>query len=63
MGSTLLCAIVERKTGIPTEEYLKSRLFVKIGIDSDNFLFERMPDGTVFGGEMCIRDRHGKAEG
>ena len=50
MGSTLLCAIVERKTGIPAEEYLKSRLFDKIGIDSDNFLFERMPDGTVFGG-------------
>lgn len=50
VGSTLLCAIVERKTGIPTEEYLKSRLFDKIGIDSDNFLFERMPDGTVFGG-------------
>lgn len=38
------------KTGIPAEEYLKSRLFDKIGIDSDNFLFERMPDGTVFGG-------------
>lgn len=37
VGSTLLCAIVERKTGIPTEEYLKSRLFDKIGIDSDNF--------------------------
>ena len=50
VGSTLLCAIVERKTGIPTEEFLKSRLFDMIGIDSDNFLFERMPDGTVFGG-------------
>lgn len=50
VGSTLLCAIVERKTGIPAEEYLKSRLFDKIGIDSDNLLFERMPDGTVFGG-------------
>ena len=37
VGSTLLCAIVERKTGIPAEEYLKSRLFDKIGIDSDNF--------------------------
>lgn len=50
VGSTLLCAIVERKTGIPVEEYLKNRLFDKIGIDSDNLLFERMPDGTVFGG-------------
>lgn len=50
VGSTLLCKIVEASTGVPAEAYLKTRLFKKIGIDGENFLWERMPDGTVFGG-------------
>lgn len=50
MGSTLLCAMVEARSGERTAEYLKTRLFDKIGIDSKNTMWEYMPDGTAYGG-------------
>lgn len=49
-GSTLLGAIVERKTGMGLHDWLASRLFGKIGIDGDNLRWVRMPDGTEVGG-------------
>ena len=49
-GSTLLAAIVKKKTGEDMMEYLKPRLFDKIGIDADNLKMGRMPDGTPVGG-------------
>lgn len=50
MGSTLLCAMVEVRSGESIAEYLKIRLFDKIGIDSHNTKWEYMPDGTAYGG-------------
>ena len=50
VGSTLLCAMVEARSGETMAEYLKSRLFDKIGIDSNNTMWEYMPDGTSYGG-------------
>ncbi len=49
-GSTLLGAIVKRKTGMGLHDWLKSRLFDKIDIDADNLRWVRMPDGTEVGG-------------
>lgn len=50
VGSTLLCAIVKKKTGIDAHEYLKTRLFDQIGIDESNLRWYRMADGTPMGG-------------
>ena len=50
VGSTFLCAIVAKKTGIDAHEYLKTRLFDKIGIDESNLRWYRMADGTPMGG-------------
>jgi CubicO group peptidase (beta-lactamase class C family) len=50
MGSTLLGAIVRQKTGLGLHDYLKPRLFDKIGIDSANLRWMRMPDGMEVGG-------------
>ncbi len=49
-GSTLLAAIVKKTTGEDMMDYLKPRLFDKIGIDADNLRMSRMPDGTPVGG-------------
>lgn len=50
MGSTLLGAIVRQKTGLGLHDYLKPRLFDKIGIDAANLRWMRMPDGMEVGG-------------
>ena len=50
MGSTLLGAIVRKLTGLGLHDYLKPRLFDKIGIDADNLRWLCMPDGMEVGG-------------
>lgn len=50
LGSTLLCAIVERVTGRKTADFLKTELFDKIGIDAADLLWEYMLYGTEVGG-------------
>lgn len=49
-GSTLLGAIVRKVTGLGLHDYLKPRLFDKIGIDADNLRWLYMPDGMEIGG-------------
>ncbi len=49
-GSTLLGAIVREKTGLGLHDYLKPRLFDKIGICAENLRWMRMPDGMEVGG-------------
>ena len=49
-GSTLLGAIVRKKTGLGLHDYLTPRLFNKIGIDPDNLRWLCMPDGMEVGG-------------
>jgi len=49
-GSTLLGAIVRKKTGLGLHDYLKPRLFDKIGIDASNLRWYCMPDGMEIGG-------------
>ncbi len=49
-GSTLLGAIVRAKTGLGLHDYLKPRLFDKIGIDAGNLRWACMPDGMEVGG-------------
>lgn len=50
LGSTLLAAIIKKITGLGLHEYLKPRLFDKIGIDSSNLRWALMPDGIEAGG-------------
>lgn len=50
VGSSLLAAIVCKKAGISLQEYLRTRLFEKIGIDADNLRWMYMPDGIEVGG-------------
>lgn len=49
-GSTLLGAIVRKKTGEGLHEYLTPRLFKKIGIDPENLRWLCMADGMEIGG-------------
>ncbi len=49
-GSTMLGAIVRKKTGLGLHEYLTPRLFRKLGIDPDNLRWMCMPDGMEVGG-------------
>lgn len=49
-GSTLLGAIVRKKTGLGLHEYLTPRLFNKIGINPDNLRWMCMADGMEVGG-------------
>lgn len=49
-GSTFLGAIVRKLTGLGLHDYLKPRLFDKIGIDADNLRWMTMPDGMEIGG-------------
>lgn len=50
MGSTLLGAIIRKKTGVCLEDYLKPRLYEKIGIHCENHKWMYMPDGIEVGG-------------
>lgn len=50
VGSTLLGAIVRKKTGLGLHAYLRPRLYDKIGIFSDNHIWLNMPDGMEVGG-------------
>lgn len=50
MGSTLLGAMVRKVSGQGVQEYLKPRLFDKIGICADNLRWLTMPDGLEVGG-------------
>ncbi|MCI8638626.1 MAG: serine hydrolase [Coprococcus sp.] len=50
VGSTLIGAIVREKTGMGLQEYLKPRLYDKIGIDCENHRWMKMPDGMEVGG-------------
>ena len=49
-GSTMLGAIVREKTGLGLHDYLKPRLFDKVGIYSYNHRWRRAPDGMELGG-------------
>ncbi len=49
-GSTMLGAIVRKKTGLGLHDYLTPRLFNKIGINPDNLRWACMPDGMEVGG-------------
>ena len=49
-GSTLLGAIVRKKTGLGLHDYLTPRLFNKIGINPDNLRWMKMPDEMEVGG-------------
>ncbi len=49
-GSTLLGAIVRKKTGLGLHDYLTPRLFDKIGIDAGRMLWAYTPDGLEVGG-------------
>ena len=49
-GSSFLGAIVRKITGLGLQDYLKPRLFDKIGIDADNLRWLYMPDGLEVGG-------------
>jgi CubicO group peptidase (beta-lactamase class C family) len=50
VGSSLLGAMVCRKTKTSLHQFLKINLFDKIGIDADNFRWLYMPDGIEVGG-------------
>lgn len=50
VGSTFLGAIVRKLTGLGLMDYLKPRLFDKIGIDAENLRCMTMPDGMEIGG-------------
>lgn len=48
--SSLLAAVVRKKSGQSLIEYLRPRLFEKIGIDADNLRILKMADGRDNGG-------------
>lgn len=50
VGSSLLGAIIQRKTGQSIDDYLAARLFEPLGIDAANLRWAHMPDGTPAGG-------------
>lgn len=50
VGSSILGAVVRKKTGLGLHEYLKPRLYDKIGIYADNHRWLCMPDGMEIGG-------------
>jgi hypothetical protein len=49
-GSSILAAIIRKKTGMGLEEFLTPRLYEKIGIDYQNHAWIKAPDGTELGG-------------
>ena len=56
--ATLLAAILRKKTGLHIRDYLKTRLFDKIGIDYSNTTWFSLADGTAFapGGLHCTTE-------
>lgn len=50
IGSSLLAAIIRRRTNYDLRHYLKKKLFDKIGIDAENLCWAYMPDGIEAGG-------------
>lgn len=46
---TVLPAIIRKKTGLHIVDFLRPRLFDKIGIDADNITWFNVADGTAFG--------------
>ena len=50
MGSTLLCSMIRKKTGLGLIDYLTPRLFDKIGIDPSHLKCMKMADGIEMGG-------------
>ncbi len=50
VGSTLLASIVKKVSGLGLHDYLKPRLFDKLGIDDKNLRWAYMPDGIEVGG-------------
>lgn len=50
IGSSLLAAIIRRRTNYDLSNYLKEKLFDKIGIDAENLRWAYMPDGIAAGG-------------
>ena len=44
-GACMLAAVVKKKTGENVKEYLTTRLFEKIGIDADRFVWLKWPNG------------------
>lgn len=50
VGSSMLGAIVRKKTGLGLHDYLTPRLFNKIGIDPENLRWICMADGMEMGG-------------
>ena len=50
VGSTLLGAMVRERSGLGLHDYLKPRLFDKLGIRSENLRWVYMPDGMEVGG-------------
>ena len=54
MGSTLLGAIVRKLTGLSLHEYLKPRLFDKIGIDADNLRWPVCHNGGQFASHEIV---------
>ncbi|WP_274652150.1 serine hydrolase domain-containing protein [Paenibacillus humicola] len=49
-GSNMLGAIVRKVSGVGLHQFLKPRLFDKIGIDGDRFKWLCLPDGLEAGG-------------
>lgn len=56
--ATLLAFLIKKKTGLDLPEYLKDRLFQKIGIDYDNVRWFKTPNGVSFapGGLFCTTE-------
>ena len=56
--ATLLALIIKKRTGQNLREFLKERLFEKIGIDYDNVTWFTAPNGTTFapGGLHCTTE-------
>lgn len=56
--ATLLALIIKKRTGQNLPEFLKERLFEKIGIDYDNVTWFTAPNGTTFapGGLHCTTE-------
>ena len=56
--ATLLAYIIKKKTGLDLPEYLRERLFDKIGIDHDNVTWFKAPNSVTFapGGFHCTTE-------
>ena len=55
-GSSLLGAIIEKRSGMGLKEYLTDRMFRKIGIDSERFIWLKFPNGCYAEPGTCATD-------